>query len=65
MTVEEIDKRIEELRKEIASLKRHNDWRSRAFIEELHRLGNQIERLRLKRNQTVWKNFGKEARDKR
>lgn len=65
MTVEEIDKKIEELRKEFARLKRHNDWRSRAFVEELYKLGHQIERLKLKRNQTVWKNFGKEARDKR
>lgn len=65
VTVKEIDKKIEELRKEIAKLKRHNDWRSRVFIEELHRLVNQIERLRLKRNQTVWKNFGKEVRNKR
>ena len=65
MTVKEIDKKIEELRNETAKLKRHNDWRSRAFVEELYRIGNQIERLRLKRNQTIWKNFGKEARNKR
>lgn len=65
MTVREIDKKIEELRKEIARLKRHNDWRSRVFIEELHELCQQIERLRLKRNQVVWKEFGKEVRGRR
>ena len=65
MTVKEIDKKIEELRKETLRLKRHNDWRSRVFIEELHELCQQIERLRLKRNQAVWKEFGKEARSRR
>lgn len=39
--------------------------RSRAFVEELYMLVNQIEKLKLKRNQTVWKDFGKEARNKR
>lgn len=65
MTVKEIDKKIEGLRKEITRLKRHNDWRSRTFIEELHKLVRQIERLRIKRNQVIWKDFGKEARNKR
>ena len=66
MTVKEIDKKIEELRKEIAKLKRHNKyWLSRSLIEEHHELARQIERLKLKRNQAVWKDFGKEARSKR
>lgn len=65
MTIKEIDKKIEELRKEIIRLKRHNDWRSKTFIEELHKLVNQIERLKFKRNQTVWKEFGKEVRGRR